>query len=97
MDADVDRRLNGVAWIQSSASPDAPSCLVLDGPNPFVREAPDKPPKVYVGTGATQFDLGLLEKFFADIVVDERFTASVLVPARGTAGPEDVHVFEQAF
>jgi len=23
--------------------------------------------------------------------------ASVLVPARGTAGPEDVHVFEQAF
>ena len=37
MDADVDRRLNGVAWIQLSASPDAPSCLVLDGPNPLVK------------------------------------------------------------
>jgi len=46
-----------------------------------VCEAPDKPRKVYVGTGATHFDLGLLEKFFADIVVDERFTANVLVPA----------------
>jgi processive rubber oxygenase RoxA-like protein len=46
-----------------------------------VREAPDKPRKVYVGTGASHFDLGLLEKFFSDIVVDERFTASVLVPA----------------
>lgn len=46
-----------------------------------VREAPDKPRKVYVGTGATHFDLGLLEKFFADIVVDERFTPNVLVPA----------------
>jgi hypothetical protein len=46
-----------------------------------VREAPDKPRKVYVGTGASHFDLGRLEKFFSDIVVDERFTASVLVPA----------------
>ncbi len=46
-----------------------------------VREAPDKPPKVYVGTGASHLDLGLLEKFFADIVVDERFNANVLVPA----------------
>ena len=46
-----------------------------------VREAPDKPRKVYVATGASHFDLGLLEKFFADIVVDERFTANVLVPA----------------
>jgi len=46
-----------------------------------VREAPDKPRKVYVGTGATRFDLGLLEKFFADIVVDERFNARVFVPA----------------
>jgi hypothetical protein len=46
-----------------------------------VREAPDKPPKVYVGTGASHFDLGLLEKFFADIVVDERFNSNVLVPA----------------
>ena len=46
-----------------------------------VREAPDKPRKVYVGTGATHFDLGRLEKFFSDIVVDERFTADVLVPA----------------
>jgi mono/diheme cytochrome c family protein len=45
------------------------------------REAPDKPRKVYVGTGATHFDLGLFEKFFADIVVDERFTSGVLVPA----------------
>lgn len=46
-----------------------------------VREAPDKPRKVHVGTGATHFDLGGLEKFFGDIVVDERFTASVLIPA----------------
>ena len=46
-----------------------------------VREAPDKPPKVYVGTGAARLDLGLLEKFLSDIVVDERFTADVLVPA----------------
>src|SRR5262247_1733516 len=46
-----------------------------------VREAPDKPRRVYVGTGATHLDLGLLEKFFADIVVDERFNANVLVPA----------------
>src|SRR3990172_7624725 len=46
-----------------------------------VREAPDKKPKVYVATGAAHFDLGLLEKFLTDIVVDERFTADVLVPA----------------
>jgi hypothetical protein len=46
-----------------------------------VREAPDKKPKVYVATGATHFDLGLLEKFLTDIAVDERFTADVLVPA----------------
>ena len=37
MDADVDRRLNGVAWMRLSASSDAPSCLVLDGPNPLVK------------------------------------------------------------
>jgi hypothetical protein len=46
-----------------------------------VREVPDKKPKVYVATGAAHFDLGLLEKFLTDIVVDERFTADVLVPA----------------
>ena len=46
-----------------------------------VREAPDKPPKVYVGLGAARLDLGLFEKFLMDIVVDERFTADVLVPA----------------
>src|SRR6266478_6151873 len=46
-----------------------------------VREAPDKPPKVYVGLGAARFDLGLFEKFLSDIVVDERFSADVLVPA----------------
>jgi hypothetical protein len=46
-----------------------------------VREAPDKKPKAYVATGATHFDLGLLEKFLTEIVVDERFTADVLVPA----------------
>src|SRR5215467_2222519 len=45
------------------------------------REAADKPRKVYVGTGATHLDLGLLEKFFGDIVVDERFNSNVLVPA----------------
>ena len=46
-----------------------------------VREAPDKPRRVYVGTGASHLDLGLFEKFFGDIVVDERFNANVLVPA----------------
>ena len=46
-----------------------------------VREAPDKEPTVYVGTGAARLDLGLLEKFLSDIAVDERFTADVLVPA----------------
>jgi hypothetical protein len=34
-----------------------------------------------VGLGAARFDLGLFEKFLMDIVVDERFTADVLVPA----------------
>jgi mono/diheme cytochrome c family protein len=45
------------------------------------REAADKPRKVYVGTGASHLDLGRLEKFFSDIVLDERFNANVLVPA----------------
>jgi processive rubber oxygenase RoxA-like protein len=45
------------------------------------RTSPSERPKVYVGTGASHFDLGRFEKFFADIVVDERFTASVLVSA----------------
>src|SRR5262249_50807852 len=45
-----------------------------------VREAPDRPPKVYVGLGAANLDLGQFEKFLLDIVVDERFTADVLVP-----------------
>ena len=31
------RRLNGIAWKRLSAIPDAPSCLVLDGPNPLVK------------------------------------------------------------
>jgi cytochrome c553 len=46
-----------------------------------VRTAADQPPKVYVGLGAANFDLGQFEKFLMDIVVDERFTADVLVPA----------------
>ncbi len=46
-----------------------------------VRTAPDAPPKVYVGLGAANMDLGAFEKFLFDIVVDERFTADVLVPA----------------
>jgi hypothetical protein len=46
-----------------------------------VREAPDKPPKVYVGLGAANMDLGKFEKFLFDIVVDERFNAGTLVPA----------------
>ena len=37
MEADADRRLNGIAWKRLSAIPDAPSCLVLDGPNPLVK------------------------------------------------------------
>jgi hypothetical protein len=37
MDAPVDRRLNGVAWMRLSANADAPACLVLDGPNPLVK------------------------------------------------------------
>ena len=31
------RRLNGIAWKRLLAIPDAPSCLVLDGPNPLVK------------------------------------------------------------
>jgi len=37
MEADADRRLNGIAWKRLSAIPGAPSCLVLDGPNPLVK------------------------------------------------------------
>jgi hypothetical protein len=58
------------------------------------RTDPDQPPKVYTGLGAANFDLGLFEKFLMDIVVDERFTANVLVPAvekesGGRLGPLD--------
>ena len=28
---------SGIAWKRLSESPDAPSCLVLDGPNPLVK------------------------------------------------------------
>jgi hypothetical protein len=37
MDAPADRRINGIAWKRLSGSHDAPSCLVLDGPNPLVK------------------------------------------------------------
>jgi cytochrome c553 len=47
-----------------------------------VRFSPDdKHPKVYVGLGAANMDLGKFEKFLFDIVVDERFSSGVLVPA----------------
>ena len=35
-DAPVERALGGIAWHRLEASADAPSCLVLDGPNPLV-------------------------------------------------------------
>jgi cytochrome c5 len=47
-----------------------------------VRMSPgDKHPRTYVGLGAANMDLGKFEKWLFDIVVDERFSASVLVPA----------------
>ena len=42
MDAPDDRHLNGVAWKRLSADADAPSCLVLDGPNPLVKNEEQK-------------------------------------------------------
>ncbi len=61
------------------------------------RLAPDAQRRVYVGTGATQLDLGRLEKFFGDIAVDERFNSNVLVPAvekesGGRLGPLDKYI-----
>jgi Calcineurin-like phosphoesterase len=35
--APAERQLSGIAWKRLSASPLAPSCLVLDGPNPLVK------------------------------------------------------------
>lgn len=36
VDAPTDRAVGGVAWKRLGATPDAPGCLVLDGPNPLV-------------------------------------------------------------
>src|SRR5262245_30756466 len=36
MNANVDRGLNGITWKRLAASNEAPSCLVLDGPNPLI-------------------------------------------------------------
>ena len=46
-----------------------------------IRTSPEARPKVYVGLGAANLNLGAFEKFLFDIVVDERFRADVLVPA----------------
>ena len=47
-----------------------------------VRMSPDdKHPKVHVGLGAANMNLGAFEKFLFDIVVEERFSSGVLVPA----------------
>ena len=42
IDAPADQRLSGVAWKRLAASPDAPCCLVLDGPNPLVKGEEEK-------------------------------------------------------
>lgn len=41
-DAPTDRSLSGIAWKRLAANADAPSCLVLDGPNPLVAGEEDK-------------------------------------------------------
>jgi cytochrome c2 len=45
-----------------------------------VRDAPDKPPHLYLGTGSAKLDLGAFEKFLFDIATDERFDADDIVP-----------------
>jgi hypothetical protein len=42
LDARADHSLNGIAWMRLSASADAPSSLVLDGPNPLVKGEEEK-------------------------------------------------------
>jgi len=45
-----------------------------------VREAPDKPPHLYLGTGSAKLNLGAFYQFLFDIAVDERFTPDNIVP-----------------
>jgi len=45
-----------------------------------VRLAADQPPKVYVGTGATNVDLGAFELFLFSSIADERFNAENIIP-----------------
>jgi hypothetical protein len=37
IDASADMQLEGIAWKRLAANAEAPSCLVLDGPNPLVK------------------------------------------------------------
>lgn len=45
-----------------------------------VREAPDKPPKVYVGMPAARFDIGAFQQFLSEVALDARFRSDVIVP-----------------
>ena len=45
-----------------------------------VREAADKPPKVYVAMPAARFDIGAFQNFLSEVAVDARFRANVIVP-----------------
>jgi hypothetical protein len=42
LDAPVDQRRNGVQWKRLPVTPNAPACLVLDGPNPLVKDEEEK-------------------------------------------------------
>lgn len=42
MDAADENRVSGIVWKRLSASDDAPSCLVLDGRNPFIKNEEEK-------------------------------------------------------
>lgn len=42
LDAPLSHRVGDVAWKRLSATTDSPACLVLDGPNPFVKDEEKK-------------------------------------------------------
>jgi len=42
MEARTEKRLAGIAWKRLSANRDAPSCLVLDGPNPLIKNEEER-------------------------------------------------------
>src|SRR3954453_12054076 len=42
MNAPAEQSLSGIKWKRLSTNADAPSCLVLDGPNPLVKNEEQK-------------------------------------------------------